>query len=58
MENFIIIAVIVIIVGTIVFYLVRAKKNGVKCVGCPYAKQCGNHCNGNCNGDSKQIKKL
>ena len=45
MENYIIIALIVLILGGIIFYLVRSKKRGDKCVGCPYAKQCGGKCN-------------
>ena len=46
--DYIAIAVIVLIVGAAVFYIVRAKKRGEKCVGCPYAKQCGGNCNGGC----------
>ena len=46
--DYIAIAAIVIIVGAAVFYIVRAKRRGEKCVGCPYAKQCGRHCNGGC----------
>ena len=45
--DYIAIAVIALIVGAAVFYIVRAKKRGEKCVGCPYAKQCGK-CGGNC----------
>ena len=41
MENYIIIAIIVLIIGGILFYLFRSKKRGDTCVGCPYAKQCG-----------------
>ena len=44
MKNAVIIAVLLIIVGLIVFYLVRAKKKGQKCIGCPYSKDCGGHC--------------
>ena len=44
MENYIIIAIILLILGGIIFYLVRSKKRGDKCVGCPYAKQCGGKC--------------
>ena len=46
--DYIAIAAIVLIVGAAVFYIVRAKKRGEKCVGCPYAKQCGGKCNGGC----------
>lgn len=44
MENIIIIAVIAAILGGVIGYLVRAKKRGQTCVGCPYAKQCGGKC--------------
>lgn len=50
MENLIVIAVLLAIVAGIVWYLVRAKKRGETCIGCPYAKQCSGKCNGNsCN---------
>jgi len=44
MTDIIAIAVIVLILGGAAFYLIRAKKRGQKCVGCPYAKQCGGKC--------------
>ncbi|MBQ9748104.1 MAG: FeoB-associated Cys-rich membrane protein [Clostridia bacterium] len=46
MINYIIIALVAGIVGAIVFYLIRAKKRGQTCIGCPYAKQCGGKCGG------------
>lgn len=48
MIDFIAIAVIVFIVGGAVLYIVRAKKRGEKCIGCPYAKQCAGKCDGSC----------
>lgn len=45
MADLIIIAIIICIVGGIVFYLYRAKKRGETCIGCPYASQCGNKSN-------------
>lgn len=48
MEDYIIIAIILCIVGGIAFYLYKAKKRGDKCIGCPYAKQCGGKCSGGC----------
>ena len=42
------IVAIVLIVGGAVLYIVRAKRRGEKCVGCPYAKQCGGNCQGGC----------
>ena len=44
MENWIIGLILVAIVVAVVAYLVRAKKKGQTCVGCPYCKQCGGHC--------------
>ena len=44
MENVIICAVLALIAGSIIFYLIRAKKSGAACVGCPHAKQCGGKC--------------
>ncbi len=52
MQNVIIILIIAIIVVNIIMYLYKAKKSGAKCVGCPYAKQCG----GNCGGNSHSIR--
>ena len=40
MENIIIVLILLIIVGSILWYLIRAKKRGEKCIGCPYAKEC------------------
>ncbi len=44
LANIIIIAVLAAIVGGIVFYLIRAKKRGESCIGCPYSKQCNKNC--------------
>ena len=46
--DYIAIAAIVLTLSASVFYIVRAKKRGEKCVGCPYAKQCGGKCVGGC----------
>ena len=52
MTNFIAAAVIVAIVGAAAAYIIREKRRGVKCVGCPYAKTCGaktaSPCSGSC----------
>ena len=44
MENIIIILVVAAIVVGIAAYLIRAKKRGATCIGCPSAKQCGGKC--------------
>lgn len=50
MTDFIIVAVLVLIVGAAVTYIIKEKKRGVKCVGCPDAKTCGGNCQGGCSG--------
>lgn len=55
MENIIIIAVVVIIVGLAALYIYKAKKSGQKCIGCPHSKSCNKTehlCGGNCSGCS------
>lgn len=44
MENLIIVLIVSAIVAAIVFYLIRAKRRGEKCIGCPYAKECAGKC--------------
>lgn len=41
MENVILILFLLTLAGGILFYILRAKKRGQKCIGCPYAKSCG-----------------
>ncbi len=40
MDNFIIIAIIVLIIGFAAFYVYRLKKSGKKCIGCPDGCSC------------------
>ena len=49
MESLIVAIVILVIIGAAAGYVYREKKRGVKCVGCPCAKECaakraGNSC--------------
>ncbi|MBR5868350.1 MAG: FeoB-associated Cys-rich membrane protein [Clostridia bacterium] len=48
MENYIVAAILVLAVGIAIFCMVKAKKSGKKCIGCPYAASCGksNRCPG------------
>ena len=39
-DNYIIIGVILLILGLAGWYLIRAKRKGSKCAGCPYACGC------------------
>ena len=49
MENYIIIAILVVIVGLAVGYIYKAKKSGKKCIGCPDGCSCNKN-KGNCCG--------
>ena len=53
MTDFIVIGIVLIIVGGSVAYIVKEKKSGVKCIGCPAGGNCSGNCagnSGNCNG--------
>jgi len=52
MENYIIIAVLVIIVGLAAFYVYKAKKSGKKCIGCPDGCSCSKSGEGCCCGNT------
>ena len=47
--DYVLLAVVVIILGLAGRYICKAKKNGKKCIGCPYcdscsAKECASMC--------------
>lgn len=56
MENVIVIAILVIAIGAAVAYMVKAKRSGVKCIGCPSGGSCSHKkegasgCGGGCGG--------
>lgn len=56
MENFIIIAILVVIVALAGIYIYKAKKSGKKCIGCPDGCSCNSKgkeegsCGGCCSG--------
>lgn len=52
--DYIVIGVIVLILALAAFYVIRAKKNGKKCIGCPV--KCSENCSGNCTGCSEYKK--
>lgn len=49
MADLIIVAVLLVIVGAAVAYIVKLKKSGVKCIGCPSGATCSHNC-GSCGG--------
>lgn len=42
--DIIVIAILGAIVGGAVGYIIKAKKSGQKCIGCPYSKTCHGSC--------------
>lgn len=46
MNNLIAIIVILLILGLAIGYIIKAKKNGVKCIGCPSGGSCSAKNNG------------
>ena len=38
--DIVLIIVIALILGLAVIYIINAKKNGQKCIGCPHSKTC------------------
>ena len=49
--DFIAIGVILLIAGGAIFYIVKAKKSGKKCIGCPDADTFGSNRSGGCSGN-------
>ncbi len=45
MKNLIAIAVILVILGLAMAYIVKQKKKGSGCIGCPSRKECSGSCN-------------
>ena len=45
MENLIVIAIVAAVVGAAAWYIIREKRRGKRCVGCPYAQSCSGNCN-------------
>ena len=48
MADFITIIIVAIILVSAVSYIIREKKKGVKCIGCPSAGTCAGKKNGSC----------
>lgn len=44
--DFIVGLIIVAILGFAIRYIVKAKKSGVKCIGCSSGSSCSGHCSG------------
>lgn len=53
MANLIVIAVLLIVVGLAVSYIIKEKKRGVVCIGCPHAGECAKKRQGGCGGHAE-----
>lgn len=50
--DFAIIGIVVLILAIAIAYIIKSKKNGVKCIGCPYSKSCSSK--QSCNHNNKK----
>ncbi len=57
MKNLVVILILLIVVGLALTYIIRQKRNGVKCIGCPSGKSCASKKDGNCNGSCCNCQK-
>ena len=53
MTDWILMGILLLIVGSAILYIVKSKKNGVKCIGCPSGCVCShkNHGHSGCCSD-------
>ncbi len=51
--DIIVLLIIALMIGSASFYIIRAKKKGQKCIGCPYAKSCSGNCSTGQNQNSQ-----
>ena len=53
MSDIIVVAIVVVVLGLAIGYIVRQKRSGAKCIGCPHSKTCtSGSCNCGC-GEQK-----
>lgn len=46
MANIVVVAVVLVIIGAAIAYIIKEKKKGVKCIGCSAAGSCSHNCSG------------
>ena len=54
--DYVILGIVILIIGAALLYIRKAKKKGIKCIGCPDGAKCANSCSGcsgNCCGSKK-----
>ncbi|MBR4892425.1 MAG: FeoB-associated Cys-rich membrane protein [Clostridia bacterium] len=40
MKEILVFLILICIIGLALYYIYKSKKNGAKCIGCPYSKTC------------------
>lgn len=48
MANIVVAGILLAVIGASIAYIVKEKKRGTKCIGCPAAGKCSGHSNGGC----------
>lgn len=49
MEDLIVVVILVVVIGLSAWYVIKEKKKGTKCIGCPHANVCSSH--GSCSSE-------
>ena len=59
-KDVIVIIIIGLIIGCALLYVIKAKKSGKKCIGCPYSGACQSQksgaCSCGCGASNKEVK--
>lgn len=64
MTDLIIVGILLLIIGAAITYIVKAKKSGAKCIGCPAGGNCSgkshghSECTCGCHSDTKEENKI
>ena len=53
--DYIVMGAVLLIIGAASWYIIRAKKRGQKCIGCPDSKACSGNCSA-CSGCASHKK--
>jgi hypothetical protein len=54
MANIIVLGILILIFAAAIYYIVKAKRSGVKCIGCPHGGSSKGQCS--CNQDVVNFK--
>lgn len=54
MVDFMIVGILLVAIGAAVAYIIKQKKKGVRCIGCPSSGQCSGNCTTQCGCKSEK----